>query len=109
MSTPHALLNKWVVTGCFVFLSVLMGLSACSNGGGGDSGTASLALFAGNTDSGGNIDGTGSAARFSGAQAGNIYARFTNPTVTAFEERLACIVDKATARARELDSRYGKR
>lgn len=31
------------------------------------------------------------AARFSGAQAGNIYARFTNPTVRYFEERLAAL------------------
>ena len=31
------------------------------------------------------------AARFSGEQAGNIYARFTNPTVRAFEERLAAL------------------
>lgn len=29
------------------------------------------------------------AARFSGEQPGNIYSRFTNPTVRAFEERLA--------------------
>ena len=29
------------------------------------------------------------AARFSGAQPGNIYSRFTNPTVRTFEERLA--------------------
>ena len=29
------------------------------------------------------------AARFSGEQAGNIYARFTNPTVTMFEQRIA--------------------
>ena len=29
--------------------------------------------------------------------------------IGAFEERLACLVDKATARARELDARYGKR
>jgi O-succinylhomoserine sulfhydrylase len=28
------------------------------------------------------------AARFSGAQPGNVYSRFTNPTVRAFEERL---------------------
>ncbi len=28
--------------------------------------------------------------------------------IGAFEERLACLVDKATARARELDARYGK-
>jgi O-succinylhomoserine sulfhydrylase len=31
------------------------------------------------------------AARFSGAEAGPIYARFTNPTVTMFEERLAAL------------------
>jgi len=29
------------------------------------------------------------AARFAGEEAGNIYSRFTNPTVRAFEERLA--------------------
>ena len=31
------------------------------------------------------------AARFSGAEVGNIYSRFTNPTVRAFEERLASL------------------
>ena len=31
------------------------------------------------------------AARFSGEQPGNVYARFTNPTVTAMQERLAAI------------------
>ena len=31
------------------------------------------------------------AARFSGAQPGNIYARFTNPTTRTFEERLAAL------------------
>lgn len=31
------------------------------------------------------------AARFSGEEPGNIYSRFTNPTVTAFEERLAVL------------------
>lgn len=31
------------------------------------------------------------AARFSGEQAGNIYARFTNPTVQMFEQRLAAL------------------
>lgn len=31
------------------------------------------------------------AARFSGAEPGNIYSRFTNPTVTMFEERLAAL------------------
>ena len=31
------------------------------------------------------------AARFSGEESGNVYSRFTNPTVTAFEERLAAL------------------
>lgn len=31
------------------------------------------------------------AAKFSGAQAGNIYSRFTNPTVATFEQRLAAM------------------
>ena len=31
------------------------------------------------------------AARFTGGEAGNIYSRFTNPTVTAFQERLAAL------------------
>jgi O-succinylhomoserine sulfhydrylase len=31
------------------------------------------------------------AARFAGAQPGNIYSRFTNPTVRIFEERLAAL------------------
>ena len=31
------------------------------------------------------------AARFSGKEAGNIYSRFSNPTVRAFEERLALL------------------
>ncbi|MBX3640872.1 MAG: O-succinylhomoserine sulfhydrylase [Nitrosomonas sp.] len=31
------------------------------------------------------------AARFSGEESGNIYSRFTNPTVTAMEERLAAL------------------
>ena len=31
------------------------------------------------------------AARFSGAEPGNIYARFTNPSVTMFESRLAAL------------------
>jgi len=31
------------------------------------------------------------AARFSGEQPGNIYSRFTNPTVRAFEQRLAAM------------------
>jgi len=31
------------------------------------------------------------AARFSGEEPGNVYSRFTNPTVTAFEERLSAL------------------
>ena len=31
------------------------------------------------------------AARFSGEDEGNVYSRFTNPTVTAFQERLAAL------------------
>lgn len=31
------------------------------------------------------------AARFSGEEAGNVYSRFTNPTVRTFEERLAAL------------------
>ena len=31
------------------------------------------------------------AARFSGEEPGNVYARFTNPTVTMFQERLAAL------------------
>src|SRR4030066_1556770 len=31
------------------------------------------------------------AARFSGEKPGNIYSRFTNPTVRTFEERLATL------------------
>jgi O-succinylhomoserine sulfhydrylase len=31
------------------------------------------------------------AARFQGGEPGNIYSRFTNPTVTAFQERLAAL------------------
>ncbi len=33
------------------------------------------------------------AARFSGATTGNIYSRFTNPTVRVFQERLAALED----------------
>ncbi len=36
------------------------------------------------------------AARFSGSEPGNIYSRFTNPTVTAFEERLAVLEGSET-------------
>ena len=31
------------------------------------------------------------AARFSGEQGGNVYSRYTNPTVAAFEQRLASL------------------
>ena len=31
------------------------------------------------------------AARFSGEEEGNVYARFTNPTVTAMQQRLAAL------------------
>ena len=31
------------------------------------------------------------AARFSGDQAGNVYSRYTNPTVRTFEERIAAL------------------
>ncbi|MBJ9903246.1 O-succinylhomoserine sulfhydrylase [Acinetobacter bereziniae] len=34
---------------------------------------------------------TEAAAKFSGAEPGNIYSRFTNPTVTMFEKRLAAL------------------
>ena len=44
------------------------------------------------------------AARFGGSEAGNIYSRFTNPTVRVFEERLAALEGGercvATSRAR---------
>jgi O-succinylhomoserine sulfhydrylase len=36
------------------------------------------------------------AARFSGDEPGNIYSRFTNPTMTAFEERLAALENAET-------------
>lgn len=36
------------------------------------------------------------AARFAGDEPGNIYSRFTNPTVTAFEERLAVLESAET-------------
>ena len=34
------------------------------------------------------------AARFSGEEEGNVYSRFTNPTVSAFQHRLAAHVDE---------------
>ena len=36
-------------------------------------------------------DAADAAARFSGERAGNIYSRFSNPTVRAFEQRLAAL------------------
>jgi len=36
-------------------------------------------------------DAAEAAARFQGNEPGNIYSRFTNPTVTAFQERLAAL------------------
>ena len=36
-------------------------------------------------------DAAEAAARFSGDEPGNIYSRFTNPTVRTFEERLAAM------------------
>lgn len=41
------------------------------------------------------------AARFAGEQAGNVYSRYTNPTVRAFEERIALMegAEKAVATA----------
>lgn len=53
------------------------------------------------------------AARFSGQQTGNIYSRFTNPTVQAFEERLAnleggeCCVATASGMAAILATAIG--
>ena len=38
------------------------------------------------------------AARFAGEEPGNVYSRFTNPTVRAFERRLAAL-GKAAANA----------
>ena len=37
------------------------------------------------------------AAVFAGTQPGNIYSRFTNPTVQAFEKRLAALEGGETA------------
>lgn len=36
-------------------------------------------------------DAAQAAARFSGAEPGNVYARFTNPTVTSLQQRLAAL------------------
>ncbi len=36
-------------------------------------------------------DAAQAAARFSGAESGNVYSRYTNPTVRSFEERLAAL------------------
>lgn len=37
------------------------------------------------------------AARFSGEQGGNVYSRYTNPTVSMFEKRLAALEDAESA------------
>lgn len=37
------------------------------------------------------------AARFSGAEAGNVYSRYTNPTVRAFEQRMAALEEAEQA------------
>ena len=37
------------------------------------------------------------AARFSGASSGNVYSRYTNPTVRVFEERLAALENAESA------------
>ena len=36
-------------------------------------------------------DAAQAARRFSGEEAGNVYSRFSNPTVSAFEQRLAAL------------------
>ena len=36
-------------------------------------------------------DAASAAARFSGEQAGNVYSRYTNPTVRVFEQRIAAL------------------
>jgi len=41
-------------------------------------------------------------ARFTEQQAGNVYSRFTNPTVRAFEERLASLEDGSHCRQLQL-------
>ncbi|KOR28912.1 O-succinylhomoserine sulfhydrylase, partial [Achromatium sp. WMS2] len=39
------------------------------------------------------------AARFAGTEPGNVYSRFTNPTVQAFQERLAALESGTTCLA----------
>jgi O-succinylhomoserine sulfhydrylase len=48
------------------------------------------------------------AARFSGEQPGNIYSRFTNPTVRTFEERLAALegAERCVATASDMSAIY---
>ena len=43
------------------------------------------------------------AARFSGEEEGNVYSRFTNPTVNAFQQRLAALEGEAGEAAAGLD------
>jgi len=42
-------------------------------------------------------DAAQAAARFSGAEEGNVYSRFTNPTVATFERRLAALEEAGSA------------
>src|SRR5690625_4752144 len=42
-------------------------------------------------------DSKEAAARFSGEQPGNVYSRYSNPTVRAFEERLAAMEEAESA------------
>ncbi len=44
-------------------------------------------------------DAAAAAARFSGEQPGNVYSRYTNPTVRTFEERLAALEGAEAAAA----------
>ena len=44
------------------------------------------------------------AARFSGEQEGNVYARFTNPTVTAMQQRLAALEAEKRQLAERMDT-----
>src|SRR5690625_5860115 len=50
-------------------------------------------------------DSKEAAARFSGEQPGNVYSRYSNPTVRAFEERLAAMEERSEDHTSELQSR----
>ena len=49
-------------------------------------------------------DAAQAARRFSGEEEGNVYARFSNPTVTMFEERLAARLQEVAAQLRAGDA-----